>query len=995
MIFESSIGLVSINGGYLSLAHSSFRDNIVQSNGVLNLLSVNTKILNSTFIHNTAINAYANSGAVFIACTSPCVASTSSTNISQSFFQSNAAYGGCGGSIYIDSFPGDVFIQQNVFDNNLALNGGAIASQLTHVYIDDNLFANNTALEGGGAIFWKFNTIKQAHTSNNKHHNNSASYGDYHATEFIRLNSTFPENTLQVSGSSLSIPVNVSLLDFYGQVVTNSSVYDAASTTIYCSVNDNTGIIKGKSIVPSVRGVATFAELVITGYPSDSMQLRFTAPISSINDDLQEIEFRECVAGEITNNIDNGLASCELCPAGLYSLNPSDTACKVCPNHVTCLGGNNLRLERDFWRIDATSDSILECPVAGVCLGGNNTDIQCSTGQEGPYCSVCSSGYTKGSDGVCYSCHSSADVGDQITTTVLFLVVLLLALVLYRYRKPILRYYMNKMKVIVKNRKFTSLRVKAKIVVAFIQIVGQFGPAFNIVYPVNFSSFLNFFSFFQVNILYFPNINCMVRANYYDSLLFTTISPFVIFVLASMLVEVLVIHAKRLNHRNPWYTAARAKEDRITVAFLLSYFVLITVSTKIFQVYACETFDNNESYLVADYSINCNNSYRSFYVAYGTAMIFVYPLGIPLAYAIMLFRNRTLINPDWRKVIDSSEKSFVSNKIIQKEKIKIRNTYEEIENIKNLFDSYTPKRWYFELFDCARRLALGALPVLVARGTSLQIIVVLIVSLISVGAFMYLNPYIHVHDNDLAILAQWSITMVIISTLVIKVQALSGGRESTSGLGGVMIFLNLVIILLSIATAVLNTKETSDDDPKGLFGEDLEDEEGENEDGEGESNEDVEAGDKKRKTKAARGSMVDSDLGSDEEDASSLNSDDEMEDQHNKNRTNKGQVPNPNDIPPPPAGESPSTRAKKLKGIFKVMRRQSNFSHAKQTNPTENMEVEMHTRPSSVDEDTISVMNPVFSNSVKAALASKPPPPPPPTMRYVRDEPDSDDEIEE
>ncbi len=59
---------------------------------------------------------------------------------------------------------------------------------------------------------------------------------------------------------------------------------------------------------------------------------------------------------------------------------------------------------------------------------------------------------------------------------------------------------------------------------------------------------------------------------------------------------------------------------------------------------------------------------------------------------------------------------YYTPQVIQHEKIKVRNTYEEIKNISFLYDNYTPKRWYFEMFDCVRRLSLGAIPVLIIRG---------------------------------------------------------------------------------------------------------------------------------------------------------------------------------------------------------------------------------------------------------------------------------------
>ena len=118
------------------------------------------------------------------------------------------------------------------------------------------------------------------------------------------------------------------------------------------------------------------------------------------------------------------------------------------------------------------------------------------------------------------------------------------------------------------------------------------------------------------------------------------------------------------------------------------------------------------------------------------------------SHASILIYNRKKINPTWRLVIENSEKKVVNEAIIQAEKIKVRNTHKSLEKFRNLFDSFIPKRWYFEIFDCVRRLLLGAIPVLIARGTFLQVIFVLVVSLASVAMFMQLKPYIYESDNQ-------------------------------------------------------------------------------------------------------------------------------------------------------------------------------------------------------------------------------------------------------
>ena len=99
------------------------------------------------------------------------------------------------------------------------------------------------------------------------------------------------------------------------------------------------------------------------------------------------------------------------------------------------------------------------------------------------------------------------------------------------------------------------------------------------VFPLNFTSYLNYYSIFQLNFIYLPDVNCMVKAGFYDSLLVSTLSPPILFIAMAIVFQLAVIRARRLNERHPFYTAKKAKRDTITVAFLITYFVLVSAHT--------------------------------------------------------------------------------------------------------------------------------------------------------------------------------------------------------------------------------------------------------------------------------------------------------------------------------------------------------------------------------------------------------------------------------
>ena len=80
---------------------------------------------------------------------------------------------------------------------------------------------------------------------------------------------------------------------------------------------------------------------------------------------------------------------------------------------------------------------------------------------------------------------------------------------------------------------------------------------------------------------------------------------------------------------------AKKKEARTTtnlMALAITYIVLPTVSIVVFGVFPCDDFDDDTSFLRADYSLSCKAPVHKFYFIFGYIMMAVYPLGVPLWY---------------------------------------------------------------------------------------------------------------------------------------------------------------------------------------------------------------------------------------------------------------------------------------------------------------------------------------------------------------------------
>lgn len=133
-------------------------------------------------------------------------------------------------------------------------------------------------------------------------------------------------------------------------------------------------------------------------------------------------------------------------------------------------------------------------------------------------------------------------------------------------------------------------------------------------------------------------LECHFEYNFYRSLVVRTITPLLIL---SGLLSASALAARRhaQTGRAEWQKLAGHCS---TACFLLIFFIYPSVSSKIFQTFTCDSLDDeldgSDRWLRADLSIDCNGPERAGYIAFATIMVFVYPLGTPFLYWLVLCR---------------------------------------------------------------------------------------------------------------------------------------------------------------------------------------------------------------------------------------------------------------------------------------------------------------------------------------------------------------------
>jgi hypothetical protein len=324
-------------------------------------------------------------------------------------------------------------------------------------------------------------------------------------------------------------------------------------------------------------------------------------------------------------------------------------------------------------------------------------------------------------------------------------------------------------------------------------------------------------TFVNLDLIDMMRVGCVTPINFYGKLFFVTLVPIA---LSALL-----------------YALARYQQEmrnKCTKAFLLLTFIIFpSVSTTVLRAFPCRSFDDGTSLLKADYSIDCNAPGRPGYRFYAVLMTLVYPVGIPVLYLNVLWMQRKDICPErkqeWKKLwccsgFKLSWRSWSwrffnfdypppSLSIAdEKELLKVRDNMlcdksddarALLRSTQFLFKEYEPRYWWFEVFECVRRLMLTGGTVFFLEGSATQIAVGILVSLVSIHMYADTHPFIDKMDDRLAMAAQWSIFFTLFSGLLLKTKVPKDDSYNLAFFSGLLIFVNVMVIAIAVVTFFL------------------------------------------------------------------------------------------------------------------------------------------------------------------------------------------------
>ena len=684
-------------GGYAELDDSVLRRNsaAVLEGGAVFLQRFGTLWSNnSQFVNNTA---NVDAGAV-------CLFGYSVAGFHNATFSGNAALRN-GGAVHAMTWS--VFLATNAtFAGNEALYGDGGAFHLSHgpfVNVSGGVAAGNAARFGGGGVaFYDWRDTAAPDLSRLADGGaNAADYGDFTATAVASLRAShagFQESASEAFGA----PVAFDALDALGQVVTtvdrDPSTLGFASTSQAVLFSWDATLL-GSNRLDFDRGVAATTDLAAAARPGATVAV---AAFVAIDDDVFEasvdVPLRACVPGEYDDASAN---ACVACPAGTYSFATTEP-CRGCPDHATCDGGASMAADDGWWRSAYDSDEVRKCRFEDACDGHVDlwadvdaplgADAQCAGDHTGPMCALCAGDrQLDASTGHCVPCRRAEGAQGLVAIAVAVVAVAAMLLGLRAFAR---RSYDAVLeagdRALVR---FNDAKAILKILVVFYQIVGGAPRSFPTVdFPRALAGLADAVRFLDFDVTAFLASTCLFgSADYLDTLKVMTAGPVA-------LLLALQAYKKAASYVKP--DESDALEQRWGGwQLLVSFLVYGTSSYVVIRALVCDgdftaspaSEFYRETFLFEDYSVSCDTARYRAHATYAVAMVFVYPIGIPLSYLVLLIAQKHNIAPRdvralARAVVERSKEADVDG-ALDREKARFDADYAAAPEKDDLFAS--------------------------------------------------------------------------------------------------------------------------------------------------------------------------------------------------------------------------------------------------------------------------------------------------------------------
>lgn len=307
------------------------------------------------------------------------------------------------------------------------------------------------------------------------------------------------------------------------------------------------------------------------------------------------------------------------------------------------------------------------------------------------------------------------------------------------------------------------------------------------------------------------SFKCLAGWSYFEQLLFVTLAPFIVVPLVAGGYWITQRRLGKLKHREIL--------SNITYwSLFFIYIVLPSISTFVITYFSCARFDRGDQrdlrVIAVETSIKCTSKRYQRWAPYAATMIAVWPVGTTLGIGLLLWQNRERLDPVVLKKNEGDDIAGLEREerhhrtaTVELIKLKQRNADGTIVGLEFLIEEFTPRCYFFPVFELARRLFLSSVLAVFYPGSAQQLVVGVLGAMGSYVVYSFHQPYINDDDNVVAIVSAGQLVLLYFAALAVYTSDVSDQKRGTFtgvGFGAVLVVIFFAGFLVAAYVTVLD-----------------------------------------------------------------------------------------------------------------------------------------------------------------------------------------------
>lgn len=297
----------------------------------------------------------------------------------------------------------------------------------------------------------------------------------------------------------------------------------------------------------------------------------------------------------------------------------------------------------------------------------------------------------------------------------------------------------------------------------------------NVTFPSLYQDFLDTLDVFNFDLGWVLSAGCVFDVDFHDRLLISTISPIIALAFLAC-----TYAAANCKHRGAPESIQNIRHKHVSMVLLLTFLVYSSVSSVLFQSFACEKLDDGKNYLRSDYRLECDTVKHKGFQVFAGFMIALYTVGIPALYAGLLFRDRNVLR---------------KNKEEREEPPRVKST-------SDLWKPYKPTAFYYEVIECGRRILLAGVVVFIYPNTASQIAVTLMIAFAFIIISEVLSPYSSPWDAWISRVGHVVVFVSMFVALLLKVDVSDERTSSQKVFEAVLVAVHVCMVVAVVVEAI-------------------------------------------------------------------------------------------------------------------------------------------------------------------------------------------------